>query len=339
VTGLPIEVFVARGLLIDLYELIDSDPELRRSDFLQGALRAAEINGGLYQAFPLFSINTIVGNPSVLGAETGWNIDEFLAVIENNPQADRAMGTMVTGDLFMREVASMHIDDFIDWTAGTTHFYRDEFVRLLEFSNTLPAEIDIAGGILNDPEFIASGRQIMTIPINFSSFTDLYIHRAMYGGDLVFKGFPTDNRNGNAISVASGLAISVGNESISGAWEFIRTFLTEQWQLENTWRDGGFLTNKAAFETRLADYMIESAFPRTHSIGDWVVEIGTPTIADVEQIMELIDSLSGTQGIDITLTNIIMEGVNDFKAGRNSAEDTARIIQSRASIFVAELGG
>ena len=68
VSNLPFNQYAAKGLLLDIYTLIDSDPELNRSDFVESALRAAEINGSLYQIFPSFSVITMFGHPSVVGA-------------------------------------------------------------------------------------------------------------------------------------------------------------------------------------------------------------------------------------------------------------------------------
>jgi len=341
VAGLPLETFAARGLLLDLYQLIDSDPELTRDDFMQGALRAAEIRGGLYHAFPLFAIDTIVGSPLVLGSEAGWSVDEFIAVMEANPQADRPLGSMMRREDFLQTVASLYINELIDWDVGTTHFYRDSFIRLLEFAGTLGAQYDLTAP--HEPALIASGRQIMSMsgsPMSFASFSDYLIYRAIYGGELIIKGLPTNGASGNVMSIESGIAITTATENVDGAWQFVRTFLTEQWQLENTWRGFGFLTNRAAFEARAQAEVAPRRFPSTVGWGDgWEFELDDPTAEDVELIISVIDSLAGISGMDINLMNIIMEGANDFWNGRNSAEDAARIIQSRASIFVAEQTG
>ena len=54
VSNLPFTQYAAKGLLLDLYPLIDSDPVFDRSDFMESAFRATEINGGLYKIFPYF---------------------------------------------------------------------------------------------------------------------------------------------------------------------------------------------------------------------------------------------------------------------------------------------
>lgn len=338
VTGLPLAIFAARGLLVDLYELIDSDTELDRNSFVNGALRAAETNGSLYQIFPQFRISTIVGNPSALGTEPGWNMDEFMATVESKPQANRPLGNRITRDTFF-ETAMMHsINDFVDWSAATAHFDRGSFADLLEFSNTLPA--DWSGtGAEEAHELIDAGQQIMSVLEQFRGFDDLQLYRAMYGGDLVFKGFPADAGNGNALNINSGLAITTGSVSREGAWEFVRTFLTEEWQLEHTWATDGFPTNQAAFDARLTGAMVAHERTRTLNHFGFEIELEPTTQADADQVMALIDSMSGTADIGLDLKNIIMEGANDFFHGQSSLEDTIRIIQSRASVFVSEQSG
>ena len=70
--------------------------------------------------------------------------------------------------------------------------------------------------------------------------------------------------------------------------------------------------------------------------GDMSIEIKALTGEEVDQIMTLLDSISGIISYDEVLMNIITEGAADFFNGRGSAEDAARVIQSRASIYIAE---
>jgi len=64
--------------------------------------------------------------------------------------------------------------------------------------------------------------------------------------------------------------------------------------------------------------------------------LGPITQEEADQIIALVDSMSTSRDWDWDLWVIIREGIDDFVSGRNSAEDTARIIQSRASIYMAE---
>jgi hypothetical protein len=57
---------------------------------------------------------------------------------------------------------------------------------------------------------------------------------------------------------------------------------------------------------------------------------------EVNQVLALIDSASGIASRDEALMNIVMEGAADYFSGRSSAQDAARVIQNRVSIYVAE---
>jgi len=57
---------------------------------------------------------------------------------------------------------------------------------------------------------------------------------------------------------------------------------------------------------------------------------------EADQLLELIDSVSGIVNRSMSLMEIIDEGAADFFSGRNSAQEVARIVQNRASIYIAE---
>jgi len=357
VSALPYKQYVGRNLLENIYTLIDADPNINRSDFMEGAFRAAEIDGGLYQVFPSFSINTLIGSPSVLGPNIGWTMDEFKAILAVNPQADFPLGNNYTRMSFIHQAIRFSADEYVNWTNGTTHFDSPNFVSLLEFANTLPENFNWDDGFarndiaiatpapdnvwVSEEELIASGRQLMS-QIWLGDVNNFQWYKQLYGGDVVFKGFPTDSRNGNSLDVNTSLAIAANSKNKDGAWEFLKVFLDKDWQLNNSW---GFLTNRAAF-----DAMVERSIKeQTESYENWLQwynpddEWGWKqppplTQADINQLLTLIESTSGTTSwnIDQSLLEIVTEGAEDFFNNVRSAADAARIIQSRASILVSE---
>ena len=345
---MPFQQYVARGLLVDLYPFIDADPAFNRGDFIESVFRATEVDGGLYQIFPSFSISTLVGNPAVLGAGMGWNMSEFRAVLNANPQADMPMGFGFDRNSFLTQFIMMSMNEYVDWAAGETHFDSDEFIQLLEFAYTFPDEIDWANMDWDDfieaPELIADGRQLMmTTWVN--DFQRIQLDRAIFGGEIVFKGVPTEGRDGHTLQTGTGLAITSRAVDPDGAWAFLRTILTEEWQRENVQWD--FPTNRAVFDERVEEAMTPEYFIDEDGneveiarwgtgMGSVMVNVYSATQQDVDQIMALIDAVSGTSGHNESLMNIITEGAADFFSGRRTAQDAARVIQSRASIFIAE---
>ena len=58
-TLLPYQRMARGGYLEDLWPYIENDPELGRDALLEPPLKAAEVEGGLYIAFPSVMINTL----------------------------------------------------------------------------------------------------------------------------------------------------------------------------------------------------------------------------------------------------------------------------------------
>ena len=323
VNDLPYKMYASRGLLDDLYPYIDGDTVYSRNNLLEGAFRATEIDGKLYQMFPSFSIITLVGNPSVVGADTGWNMDEFLTVLSAHPEADMPLGAMYTKTTFLQSAIALAIDEYIDWGTGTAYFDTDDFLQLLKFADTFPNEPDFSVGPVGHA--IATGRQLLEEMV-FVNFWTYQYHKELFGGELAFKGFPTVNRNGISLRIENGLAITSGSANKEMAWEFLRTFLDKDMQIASA----GLPTNKTAFDETAGRFIEENQS---------IDSLSYPfTEADVDDILAVLNIVSGTGNwyMDDDIWNVISESASDYFNGLISAERAAEIIQSRISILVSE---
>jgi len=225
---MPVQNYASKGLLVDLNPLIDSDPEIDRGSILASVLEVSEIDGSLYNIIPSFSIMSIMGHPSVLGDYPGWSFDEFVAVLKANPNADMPMGWYTSKMLFFTFAFRGNTNQFVDWGSGTAYFDSVAFIELLELANTFPPELDMDNTV-PEQDLIASGRQIMDM--NFFNGPDNYLYyRTIFGGDLVLKGLPNDTRDGNAFVPSTNIAITSNCSDVDAAWEFVRIFLTEDYQ-------------------------------------------------------------------------------------------------------------
>lgn len=326
VTFMPYRTYATAGLFADLYLFLDSDPDYSRSDFVEGVFKAAEINGCLYQVFPTFGIYTILGNPDILGLDMGWNIDEFLEVLSEYPEADIPMGAAKNNESILYDGIAVGLRDYIDWETGTVRFDSDEFIKLLELANTFPAFNTVDENITDD-EAIFDGRMIMSSHTVWS-FNHFPFLKYWYGGDIILKGFPTASRNGNSIEIADGLAIASNSVHKEAAWSFVRTLLDADSQLPN----GRFPTNIAAFNRKAADEIADAYY----------YDETTPLIPfdeiDLEQLKTLLFHSATVlyNYIDLDIWYIVNEEADAYFSGDCTAEDAARIIQSRVSILVSE---
>ena len=332
VSNLPFNQYAAKGMLMDLYPLIDADPDLNRSDFIDSALRVTEINDKLYKIFPSFTIGTMLGNPEVVGSNNGWNMEDFINVIRANPGADYPLGQGLTKLNLLQVLFMFNMDNYVDWNEGKVYFDSDEFISLLEFTSTLPDDFDWSNEYIPEPELISSGRQIISA-VNFNSFHDYQMYKALYGGEVVFKGLPAENKNGYSLMALASFAITEKCKDADAAWGFLKTFLDEDQLYENSWY--GIPVIKNVFDKMIKDAMDEE---RAGSVGwdGFTLELKPLSQTDVDIITNLINSVSGAVGQDDAIWNIISEGVSAYFNGQSSAQDTARIIQNRATTYISE---
>lgn len=342
IQNLPYKEFISKGLLSDIYPFIDADNEISRSDFVDAALQSNEIEGKLYQIFPSFFVQTIMGNPQTIGFETGWDIDGFETVLIENPKADIPLGYYMTKTMFLLQTLTYGVEDFINQETGTACFDTSEFYRVLEVSDRFPKDFSLEAGndfYVDTKEALIEGRQIMLVH-DINSFS-LSPYRDWLGGQIVFKGFPAVHKNGSTINTYESYAIMESSSNKVAAWGFLRTLLDKDWQIEREGRYG-FPSNQTAFT-----YLMNNELDREHedlhifSSNDGHI---TDILAkeqiqeDVSAILILIDSASGSvvRNYDDDLLDIIRMGAADYFSGYITAEQAGKNIQDSVLLYLSE---
>ncbi len=349
ISNLPYQQYAAKGLLVDLYSFIDNDPDISRDDFIKSIAGALETEGKLYQVSPSFSVISIVGSPSILGSEMGWTIDEMQAVIDANPNADLPMGQYVSRESVLQMLCMLNMENYMNWQTGETSFNSDDFKKLLSFANTFPSQEDMekfyeSGEWIDSSVLIQEGRQIFET-FSASDFYNYQYYKAMFGGEIVFKGFPSDEKNGNVASFDSGISMTTSCKEKEGAWQFMRSILSDEYQENLGWN---FPIMQKAFDKRLEKEMVQEYYtdgdgnkvPVSHggmSMGDGpMIEFYAITKEEAEQIKALINSVENTAVYDESVLNIINEEAAFFFAGEKTVDQTAEVIQSRMNIYINE---
>ncbi len=344
VSELPVGQYVSHGLLENLYPYIDSDAELSREDFLPSILKAMEIDGGLYQASTSFSVLTLVGRADVVGEDMGWTMEELMEIYEQQPDGTLLLGNTVTQEEILYYLTCMNLSQFVDWQTGVCSFDSEAFINTLKFCDHFPKEYNYEEAV-SEVESITSGKQMLSM-FATSDFEEFQMYEAMYGGALAYKGFPTNEGIGNVASLQDGVAITTKCADKEGAWSFVRTLLTEEYQSSNNVYS--FPTNKTAFDKKLAEAMKKTytTDPVTgeqveESKGSWgwdsfVTEIYAVTQEQADRIVALIDSVSSVVNFDENILDVVKEEAASYFSGAKSAEEVAKLIQSRVNIYVNE---
>ena len=138
--------------------------------------------------------------------------------------------------------------------------------------------------------------------------------------------------------------MSAKSANKEGAWQFLRTFLTDEYQENNV--NYSFpisvkrLEELAAQATQKSYYTDENGnkveYDDTYYVGGIEVVIPPMTEQETEELMEQLYSITEAYKYDESLLNIIKEEAAPYFAGQKSAKEVASIIQSRVQIYVNE---
>lgn len=345
--SMPVESYISKGLFEDLKPYINKDEELDLDNFMPNIVEAFSVNGKMYALVPSYCICSLVAKASDVGEERGWTVQEAADLLASKPEGTWLLEN-VTRSRMMTYCMSMSGNQFIDWESGACSFNSDEFIQMLEFIGTFPEEID--EDIYTDDfwdhydSMWREGRVIGSV-YYFGSFRDYNnVEKGTFGEEITMIGFPSSNEDGSVIVPDMQFALSAKSGVKEGAWEFLRTFVTDKYQEENVTYSFPLSISRLlelAGEAMEKPYYIDEKgnkveYDNTHYIGGEEITIPPMTKQETEEMMELLYSFTQVAKQDDTLQNIIEEEAAPYFAGQKSAEDVAAIIQSRVQIYVNE---
>ena len=346
---LPIEQYAAKGLLCDLYTLIDSDSELSRESFIPNILKAMETDGKLYSIASAFGIMSLVGNADVVGEEMGWTLQEMMDVINAHPEVQYVLDPGATKAAMLQSMLALNLDEYVDWATGECSFNGQDFIDVLNFCNMFPEEYNYdSGNYESTPALVSSGRQLLAT-FSANDFDSFQMYEAMFGGHLAFKGFPSAEGSGNVITpTGSSLSISATCKDTDAAWRFVRAMLVEDYYSNENHYIYGYPINQAAFDAAVAKAMEKQyeTDPETGekvevSTGGWgwddfYIEVYAMDEEQEAQLRVLIGSVDRCYSYDQNIMDLVTEESADFFAGAKTAEQAASLIQDRVSTYVNE---
>ena len=327
--------------ILDLYEMIDADPDINREDFFPSILSTWENSRGeLVQIAPNFGIQTVMGKQTVFPeAPENWNYADFISFYQEAREAgyDYPLGQDLDR-LVIMEILLYADDTFFCERTAVANFDSESFINLLNFVMTIPADQGwnrvshlALEGLWHPVSDFLRGEQLLLF-WNISDPLDFRTLQTRLGGITAF-GFPSNDAPAHAVQVGSGTAVGIRSNSphIETAWEFVRLGL-----LHDASHDGLSIPLRIdLFEQLIYDELNRTESTETFSFGD-SIQVPPLTETDAELLRNLISNIRLKPISKHPIIHIVNEDVSAFLAGTRSAEDTARIIQSRVSIFLAE---
>ncbi|MDE6102794.1 MAG: extracellular solute-binding protein, partial [Ruminococcus sp.] len=222
------ESLIKQGAFADLYEFMRSE-NYDDTVLYKHILELHETDGKLC-CMPLnFNIDTVAGQTRYVGDKENWTIDEMIEHWNAMPEGSTFNGH-TTKDYVYMTILRNNISSFIDFENNTTNYNSPEFIKILEFINSFdPPESYKQEMNWNTPHFI------MNFPIyGFEDFHDSLWNEQSEPVTVV--GYPSPDESGILID-SSGFKYSIceysSPEVKQGAWEFIKTLLSYDFQYDN----------------------------------------------------------------------------------------------------------
>lgn len=355
--AMPIDSYISKGFLADLYGYIDNDESVSRTDYLDGVLKAYETNGRLYELVPSFCIDTLVGKASIIGSTSGWTVDEFIKLADENPDKyilGDEYSVTIDRTAFFSAVTSRCYENFIDRENGKCSFDSDGFIQLMEFTNRFPQEVDHEQAYANGNnywnEYYKAYRdgQILLGMYSLGNFEGMRIlEKVKFVSPVTFKGYPGAAGNGAVFNAYTELAIAEKASDPDGAWEFLKYFLTDEYQEQYAKNDSDRFPVKVSAVEKAAEASKEMPYyenddgrkvyeQKTYWNGNTEVNIGINTDEENKNIINFINSVENISRRDSGINAIISEEAATYFSGQKSAKEAAEIIQNRVQNYLDE---
>lgn len=343
--------FIKKGLFIDLLPFIDADKELGGRDALFApVINASLTDGKLYTLSAGFRHICCVA-PSDLLPDKIVSLEAARAAKEKLQDDATYFDSYVDGPTFLSFAMVLNQGDFVDFKNGKTMFDSQKFIDLLNLSKEMPARSqDMVTVDYEEPAIrVRDGKQLFMLLSNDSDLSEYRMLSTLLNGKVNFCSLPGSDKIFSAFMLDSGLSISANCKNPELAWKFLRTLVSEVKTYEEGDMYGSFPMNAKSFENLLNKLMekqmikdengneLEESRYSIGTAGGETINLYALTAEQRDALMKAFEETTMLNEPDTKLMEIINEETAAFFSGSKTAEDTAKIIQNRASIYVSEI--
>jgi extracellular solute-binding protein family 1 len=341
-----------KGTFADLYQFLDSDSSsLSRDDIMPNVLKACEMDGKLVSISNFFGVSTWAAKKKYVDKDN-WTLDEMIEIYDSlSSKMDFTTNCSKETAFAMLSFA----DEFVDYKNGTCSFDSPEFIKILEFCNRFPKQDDLINWetateeemqkYWESQENATRNDKCLISEVYLNELrTYARVKEADFGEDISLVGAPSSNGTGSMIQLHANFAILESSPSKEACWQLISEFFSEDYYSNNKWE---LPTRVSEFEKMADDAMSrpywldengqKQEYDDTYYINDKEFIIDPLTKEERDYIVDFVKSITTIRNYySFDIDQIINEEVQAFFNGEKTAEETAKMIQNRASIVVSE---
>ncbi len=334
----------------DLYTCMDDT--LSPADMVGVVKRTFEKDGKLTAIPAEFQVKTILAQKAVVGERSSWTLEEMLDLALSLP-ADVQLMERATADEWME--SGLAYASFIDMDNYVCHFDTPVFAKLLRYIASLPEEPAVPEKRENRYELYQTGQTVL-FANNYRSIMDYQRDPVVYNsGDYVRIGYPD---GGQVLSGAAGspavYLIPQNGLDKGAAWEFVKTVLHTPTEM-SIMGSGNMRTLKAQNDDAKAVFSAYTSFYMYNGRSlTWMGDRKTPdengridgqpgvlvpwSEEEFDKFTAWLDDAPTTvpTAMPPEVLAILQEEISTYLSGDRGPEETAAIVQSRVSIWLAE---
>ena len=340
--GLPVDSYINKGLFTDLSYYLQNDPDISENDLLTNIVDAFKTGDKLYQLVPSFYFSTMIMKTKFTEGKEFLTFKDCQELMDAKGATKQTAFGLETRNDFLEQGIRYSGNTYIDWANKTCHFDSESFIQFLEFSNGFVEEFP--DNVWEDyKDTLYRTDDALFCIMSLSDFRDYqYWKQGMFGTDISFVGYPNDmGINNSIIYPTKRIAISSQSKNKDVAWEYVKSFLSEEYQ-DDTYC---FPIRKSSYDKKAEDithkpYYMDGdkkvEYEDSYYFGGEEVVMQPLTKDEVLEINNFIKSLTLVSNYNENVNNIIFEEASAYFSGQKSAKEVADIIQSRLSIYVNE---
>lgn len=285
----------------DLYPYIDADPDLSRESFLPNLLSALEVNGELHELWTGVRLKTLTASTADCERLPFTTLSELANAAKQQGRPLFSAGYDLLG--YAVEISAC---EYVDMNSGKCSFDDTSFTALLQNVK------DYTLAQNEDNEYEQAVLQLRTFPV--LQFIQEALSKDNESVELVSLPGMTSGGSYYVCGTAGrGVAIPRNSDNKAGAWAYIKSELTVASQLAQEYN---ISTTVDAFEREAAAVLSDE---------------------NAQKVFNLLQSTTkAVRYSDTVLTDMLKTAIQAYISGDKTIEETVALIQSRASIYLAE---
>lgn len=348
---------------VDLYKFIDNDSDYSRNKFIPNILKSMEIDGKLPIISPAFKIETSFAKSKYQYIEENQTYENFIEAYNSMPDNMDFFyqwNSQLLENNFMKCII---LTDYVNYKKAECNFNSKVFISFMKFfkDNHIGLTANEYSGSyssssIGNPMAISQDMQLFSIKtLKGMNSIWLEINGEFKDEDITIAGIPSLNGCGSyAVPTKFELSIPANASNQEGGWDFIKWFFSDE--ISKQYYRTDFSIIQDIFErnanrclvndTENLDmvYITDDKAPTevyytNDEFTDYFI-LAPMTQQEVEKYTDWVYNIAKNYvRQDKELDFIINDEIKRYFNDEIPAEDSARIIQERASIYLSEQYG